>query len=198
MLGTKNKIVINSIFGSVIWESSKETVKEALEDANLKGAYLEGAYLKGANLKGANLKGAYLKGAYLKGAYLEGAYLEGANLKGAYLEGANLKGANLEDAYLEGANLKGANLRGAKNAPQSYVNLCSRDILFILESLKSEVPFLRKALVEGHVNGTQYEGECACLIGTLAKADGGLRKVCSAIPFYDRGLHNPGEQWFWN
>jgi len=81
---------IKNIYGAVIYTSKKETIREAIIDANLKGAYL--------------------KGAYLKGAYLEGAYLEGANLEGAYLEGANLEWAYLKGAYLKGANLEGANL----------------------------------------------------------------------------------------
>jgi hypothetical protein len=119
--------------GGLLGEFPGANVREALINANLKGAYLgganlecanlesayleganlEAAYLKGANLKGAYLEGANLKGAYLKGAYLKGAYLKGAYLEGAYLEGANLEGANLEGAYLEGANLEAANLEGA-------------------------------------------------------------------------------------
>ena len=74
--------------------------------------------------------------------------------------------------------------------------MCSRDILFILQALKKEVPFLRKKLIKGEVDGTQYEGDCACLIGTLAKADDGIENVCKVIPYYEKGLHNPGEQWF--
>lgn len=104
--------------------------------------------------------------------------------------------ADLRGAYLRGAYLEGADLRGAKNIPQSYVNICSRDMLFVFEYLKGELPGLRKALVEGKIDGTQYEGDCACLIGTLGKLDGGLKNVCSMIPYYEMGLHNPGEQWF--
>jgi hypothetical protein len=44
---------------------------------------------------------------------------------------------------------------------------------------------------------------CACLIGTLGHAKGlktedeMRKKICPAIPYYDMGLHNPSEQWFW-
>ena len=98
------------------------------------------------------------------------------------------------------ANLCGANLRGAdlKKLPQDYINQCSRDILFILEHLKSEVPGLKQALIEGRVDGSQYEGDRACLIGTLANVDGGMKKVCEAIPYYDKGTHNMGESFFLN
>jgi hypothetical protein len=106
----------------------------------------------------------------------------------------------VREAYLHGANLSGADLSGAdpERLPITYVNACSRDMLFIFEHLKGELPFLRKKLIDGEVDGTQYEGHCACLLGTLANADGGLEEVCAAIPFYDKGLHNPGENWFLN
>jgi len=93
----------------VIYESEKETIKEAVEEAVSKYANLEYANLKYANLKYANLKGANLEYANL-----EGANLKYANLEDANLEGANLEGANLENANLKYANLKYANLKGAK------------------------------------------------------------------------------------
>ena len=65
--------ILNRWTLKVIFENEKETIKETLIDANLKGANLEGANLIGANL-------------------------EGANLEGANLEGANLRDANLRDA----------------------------------------------------------------------------------------------------
>ena len=124
--------------------------------------------------------------------------LEEAVKSGANLSRADLSGADLSGADLFGANLFGADLSRAKNIPQSYINICSRDMLFIFEHLKAELPFLREKLIKGEVDGTQYEGECACLIGTLANADGGVDKVCKMIPYYEKGLHNMGEQWFYN
>ncbi len=210
------------MFGSVLFKheaennTKKKTMEKAvlkgadLKGADLKGAYLKGADLEGAYLKGADLKGAYLEGAYLKGADLEGADLKGADLEGADLKGADLKGADLKGAYLKGADLKGADLKGAdlkgadlegaKNIPKSYINVCSRDMLFIFEHLKQELPFLRKKLIAGKIDGTQYEGECACLIGTIANAKKNgdrIKTVCETIPFYEKGLHNLGEQWFY-
>ena len=107
----------------------------------------------------------------------------------------------LRDAVLQDADLRGADLRGIplKNLPQDYVNLCSRDILFVLEHLKPEVPFLKDKLLAGQVDGSQYEGRCACLVGSLAKAaEGSVEAVCQAIPYYKMDVRNPGEQWFLN
>jgi hypothetical protein len=233
---SKTKITLTTVFGSVLWESEKETVKEAVlekykRDANLYGADLRGADLRGANLRGANLYGADLRGANLRdanlyganlyganlrganlyGADLRGADLRGANLRGANLYGADLRGANLRDANLYGANLYGANLYGANlyganlygadqtTLPQDYINQASRDILFILGCLKGEVAGFKQMLIEGKVDGSAYENsDCVCLIGSLARLDGGIDKVCKAIPFYEKGTQNAGENFFLN
>ena len=112
-MSNKIKVTIKSIWGSVLYESEKETIKEAVVDANLRGANLRGANLRGADLYDANLRGADLYGADLRGANLRGANLRGADLRYADLRGADLRGANLRGANLRGANLRGANLRGA-------------------------------------------------------------------------------------
>jgi hypothetical protein len=183
---TKIKVTIKTVFGSVLWESEKETVREAALEKYERDADLRDADLRGANLYGANLRDADLRG---------------ADLRGANLYGANLRDADLRDADLRGANLYGANLRGAdeKTLPQEYINQCSRDILFILSCLKSEVPGLKQMLIDGKVDGSAYENrDCVCLIGSLAKLDGGMDAVCKAIPFYDKGTHNMGESFFLN
>jgi hypothetical protein len=179
---SKVKIQIKSIWGTVLYENEKDdyTVKQAVVDANLRGVNLRGVDLRGADLRDANLYGADLRD---------------ANLRGVDLRGADLRGADLRDANLRDANLRGMTL---DKLPQDFINQCSRDILFILGCLKSEVPFLRDKLVKGEVDGTQYEGECACLVGTLGNADGGVDKVCETIPFYEKGTHNYGEMWFLN
>jgi hypothetical protein len=104
------KIEIKSIFGDVLFESSKEnnTIRGTIIEAVNRGAYLRDAYLSGAHLSGAYLSGAYLSGADLSGADLRGAYLRGADLRDADLRDAHLSGADLRDADLSGAYLSGA------------------------------------------------------------------------------------------
>ena len=152
-----------------------------LRVADLTGANLTGAKLEGANLAGASLTGAILTDASLTGAKLEGADLTGANLTGANLTGANLEDADLEDASLEGANLEDANLEGAslEGANIHTANLIAirADVMLILDNAPGEILGLIKALDEGRFDGSLYEGECACLVGTIANVRG--------VPYYD-------------
>ena len=108
----ETKLEIKTFGGSVLFSSTKTTIKEAVEEAVSGGANLRGANLRGADLRGANLRDADLRDADLRDANLRGADLGGANLRGAYLGGANLRGAYLEDAYLEDADLGGAKFYG--------------------------------------------------------------------------------------
>jgi hypothetical protein len=170
----KTKLQILSIFGSLLFEYEAEdnTLTKTVQAAVKSSADLSFADLSSANL-------------------------HSVNLSSANLHSADLSSANLHSVNLSSANLHSADLRSAKNLPASYINLCSRDMLFVFEHLKGELPAFREKLVAGKIDGTQYEGDCACLIGTMGNLDGGVDKVCSRIPFYDKGLHNYGEQWFW-
>ncbi len=130
-----------------------------LQRANLRGADLYKADLRGVNLREADLEGADLEGANLRGAQLQGADLRGAELQGADLQGVNLQGANLQRADLEGANLRGANLEPIK-----------KDLFDVLLRAIPEIPLLKQAIIKGKIKGSTYEGECACLCGTIEKS----------------------------
>ena len=85
MIQIKNRFSLE-----VIFESKKDTVKEAVIEAVINGTDLRGANLCDADLRGADLCGADLYSANLRGANLYEADLRGANLRSADLEGANL------------------------------------------------------------------------------------------------------------
>ena len=208
----KIKIAIKSwLNGEVLFEYKKEnntikdTVLEAIKtSANLTSADLTSADLRSANLRYADLRYADLRYANLRFANLRSANLTSADLTSANLTSADLTSADLRYADLRSANLRSANLTSADlrsanltKLPVSFINLASRDMLFIFRSLKKELPFLKEKLEKGEVDGTQYEGDCACLIGTLANADESIEKICESILYYDKGLHNPSENWFW-
>jgi len=105
--------------------------------------------------------GADLSDTDLSGADLSDTDLCGADLSGAKLRRAKLSGADLCGADLSGADLSGAKLRRAKE-----------DFLREVLKMPGELEFLRDAIRNGKINGSVYEGECACLAGTLSKATG--------------------------
>ena len=145
----------------------------------------------GSNLDDADLRGSNLSGADLSGADLGDADLGGADLRDAYLGGSNLRGSNLDDAYLRGAYLRDVDLSGA-DLGDADLRSFKADLWMTLTYAQTEVPALIKALRNGKVSGSQYEGDCACLVGTLANARGESYRTA----FPDASPRNPAEQWF--
>ena len=90
--------------------------------------------------------------------------------------------ANLAAEF--GANLDGANLDGASLRP------IKADLFLILTSARAEAPGLLAALRAGRIDGSVYEGECACLVGTIAN----IRHV--PVESLERDAARPAERWF--
>ena len=188
-----------------------------LSEANLSKADLSGAYLRWADLSEADLSGADLSEANLSKADLSGANLSKANLRWANLSNANLRWANLRWANLSGANLSKANLSEANlsNANLSNANLSRADLseadlseanlsnanLSVIKNdfwakllkLKNEIPAFKEKIIAGEIDGSCYEGECCCFVGTMAKIKHlDYQKLEGVYP--DSG--SPTERWF--
>ncbi len=88
-------------------------------------------------------------------------------LEKAARDRAKLSGAKLSGAKLSGANLSGADLYGAIGAGD-WMKVIADDLRKVLDAAPNEVPGLLAALWAGKVDGSKYDGECACLVGTVA------------------------------
>jgi hypothetical protein len=67
------------------------------------------------------------------------------------------------------------------------------DLLQVLQFAKSETPVLLEKLEAGEVDGNIYEGECCCLLGTLANArEVHYKSLEGIVPQISR----PAERWF--
>ena len=102
--------------------------------------------------------------------------------KRADLESADLESANLRFANLESANLRSAILTPIKN-----------DMFIVLLTAIPEIQNLKAALIGGKIDGSTYDGECACLAGTLEKTQDS--DIKSAI-FNNRDASRPIERFF--
>ena len=95
--------------------------------------------------------------------------------------------ATVELAVKSGTNLAGADLTRAK------LRVIKHDVWGVLLHAIPEVQGLRDALVAGKVDGKVYEGECACLCGTIAN----LRHVTyEELPGIKPDSSSPAERWF--
>lgn len=125
----------------------------------------------------------------LNDAELNDAELNYAKLNDAELNGVKLNGAELDGAELNRAELNGAELNGAE------LNHVRDDLWAVLSAAFTEALGVRDALVRGHVNGSVYEGECACLIGTIANLQG---RRYTDMPNLRPNASRPIELFFFN
>ena len=94
----------------------------------------------------------------------------------------HLSGADLSRADLSRADLSRADLSEIKT-----------DLFAVLDLAHKEVPTLLAKLRAGKVDGSVYEGECCCLVGTIANARG-----CryDALGELSPQASRPAERWF--
>ena len=174
------------------WEGAAATMRAAVEMAVASAADLREADLRGVDLPEANLRAANLRGADLREADLRAANLRGANLREADLREADLRGVDLRETALRGADLSGANLHEA-DLREADLRGIRADLYDVLSNVPVEVPVLLDKIEAGLIDGSVYEGECCCLVGTLAVARGcGYREIVGVSPDVSR----PAERWF--
>ncbi len=101
-------MIIQSIRGSILYQSRKITFKTALEDAVAGGVDLSHGDFRGQKLYQARLDGIMAPGACFWGADCRGADMTGCDLRDADLRGVDLKDACLAESNLASVNFSGA------------------------------------------------------------------------------------------
>jgi len=140
-----------------------------LSNADLTHANLRHADLTHANLRHADLSNADLRDADLSNADLSNADLTHANLSRADLSKADLSNADLYEADFTSTLLRLSNLRFANNLLTiKSLPAAKRELFEKLGAFKNEAQGLYKAAVGGKIDGSAYEGDCACFVGTIA------------------------------
>jgi uncharacterized protein YjbI with pentapeptide repeats len=145
-----------------------------------------------ADMTDANMTGADMTRANLTGAYLTGADMTGANMTRANMTRADMTGADMTDANMTGADMTGADLTGAY-LTRADLTAIRDDLWSVLSAAPCEVSGLRLALAEGRVDGSQYQGSCACLIGTIANLRGCVYRCMGKL---QPNAERPSERFF--
>ena len=101
-------MIITSLSGKILFQSTHRTMKTTLEEAVQQGVDLSGADLRKAKLSFASLDGMKARGASFWAADLMGADIGLADLRGADMRCTDLKDTCLAETDMSGANLHGA------------------------------------------------------------------------------------------
>jgi uncharacterized protein YjbI with pentapeptide repeats len=169
-----------------------------MSDCDLSCAKLSWTSFAGVNLSRANFSGADLIMVNMKNANLQGGNFSGVSLAGVDLRCAELSYTNLAEASFAGVNLTGACMRGAifggTNLKDAYLDLILEDFYAVLVHAKDEAAGLLQALKDGRIDGSLYEGECACLVGTIANLRG--KRYTTLGRALRPDSFRPAERWF--
>ena len=164
-----------------------------LSDSNLSGSDLSRSDLSGSDLSRSDLSRSDLSRSDLRDSDLSRSNLSGSNLSRSNLRGSNLSCSNLRDSHLSGSNLRGSNLSGS-DLSRSDLRDIKTDFFEVLLRASTEVAGLRVALVSGKVDGSTYEGECACLVGSIANVrQANYRDLPNELK---PNAGRPAERWF--
>ena len=113
--------------------------------------------------------------------------LSAAIKSGSNLSGSDLRGCDLSGCDLSWCNLRGSDLRGCDLAP------IKNDFFIVLLYSIPEISFLKETIINGKIDGSTYDGDCACLSGTICKKALGVNHE---LAYSQRDAKRPIERFF--
>lgn len=132
-----------------------------------------------------------------------GKSLNYSNLSNCDLSGITIRGGSFVDSTFDrsrfvdsrfvGCTFVGSTFDGSRFDERTLAPF-KADLFMKLLYAQHEAAGLRKALIEGRVNGQAYEGECGCFVGTIEN----LRREagCEVVQVIKRDSSSPIEIWF--
>jgi len=122
-----------------------------------------------------------------------GGWVSGGEVSGtALVSGGRVSGGRVSGGWVSGGEVSGGEVKEGEiiGLDPEEEKAIKNDLYEILAQNRAEVPGLLEKLREGKIEGSVYQGSCACLVGTIANI-----KQCdyrTIGPNVDR----PAEQWF--
>jgi hypothetical protein len=143
----------------------------------------------GSSFVGSSFVGSSFVGSSFVGSSFDDSSFDGSSFVGSSFDGSSFVGSSFVGSSFDGSSFVGSSFVGSSFDDSSFDGECDAkaDFIEVISRARLEIPAMVKALREGRVNGSTYEGECACLVGTLENAG------ATGLP---HDSERPIERWF--
>jgi uncharacterized protein YjbI with pentapeptide repeats len=157
------------------------------------GSSFVGSRFVGSRFDGSSFVGSRFVGSRFDGSSFDGSSFVGSSFDGSSFVGSRFVGSRFVGSRFVGSRFVGSSFDGSTDNPGHPFYGIRLDVWAILDAAPGEVAALREKMLAGEIDGSVYQGECACLCGTIANAQG--------VPYTDlEGItpdaERPAERWF--
>jgi len=151
------------------------------------GTVTGNVYISGtAKVGNVDIYGTVTGNVYISGTVTGNVYISGTATGNVYISGTVTGNVDISGT----AKVGSVDISGTVKVGKGFESIRS-DYFSILKNAIPEIPALISALKKGRINGSVYEGDCRCLVGTLEAARG-----TGANTVIERDSSRPAEKWF--